>query len=679
MNINSTNGYQFLPIIRLRESTDSNYHDVSDASQATNVLNDNDKITVSAIDKIGIRIFGGTKKVSSENEIISTMPVGIMAYIPYDDTKGIVGASVPTTKDFYLSISNAGNIAISNPAVSKYATGSDYSVEYFNKTHGEDTKVINDIPSEGEPTIENSNTNPYKITLSNLKYDKNNWYTNEQGKPTYYVSKDVFTFDSTKTQHTGIIYTVVAAENSELTSEYDRLTDFEDNYDPIVGDYKTKIDLYDSEQKLGDATPNNEAIYSYGQEFYMKNVINYGNRYGDKLPNGFTNYIKLDPDAIQLIYDDNYPKISIKTANSVDASNSAEDYNVSISYGVVGWNSSNFHVKEGAPSYCPSTLDGVSSEDLMNLYGGPCIEENDSSIWSDTYYGDDLSPKEVSIIKITVGHEYETALETTTTFKTKIKQNVEKIGQTTQVVSRGETIFNGNKYYLSQFKNSSVSSHSADMKYYKRTYSNEYEPSADETKINNAIQEPYGSQHIAVANIGNTILISPFKTYLSSFEIKDSYKTNETTIYSGVNDPISIKFAPAINIRTNKSRFENVKVSVYLPKELELYLIKGDKKPSSQTATTYSYNDDGEVKTMDCIKYDFEYTSDDLVNNVIPAFTIHAYISLDANTVNNSTNPPTNGLLSRIFAETYGTATIIDDDETEHTFNTIGPKDYYTD
>jgi hypothetical protein len=101
----------------------------------------------------------------------------------------------------------------------------------------------------------------------------------------------------------------------------------------------------------------------------------YGYSGGDAL-NSFTNYVKVDNSAIKLTNfnksDDSNTSIDAYLMNGDNYIRPDEVSGVKFYYGE--WNSNYFKIKSGAPSGCPSTLPSTK-EEIMNLYGGPCIEK----------------------------------------------------------------------------------------------------------------------------------------------------------------------------------------------------------------------------------------------------------------------------------------------------------------
>ena len=622
--INGKNGDVISPIIRVREATDEVISKNIDSSTSIDSISKLNipSVTISAKENYAIKLFQGVKK--EVNESTNDMPVGVMVYIPNDPIKGIKGIQVPSELNFILNINSSSlTSSIDSPQISNYSQDSQY--------------VIADLPysyssKNGNATVDldnsslNQNGNSIiPIVFSGLSFNKNTKLTQlSDNNSVYYLSTKSFVFTSKRTGKGDISYTIGTNTNSNT------LTDYLDNYVPFVGDYVTKIDFFNRSTSTTGASGSNsevplvesgKAIYNYGEEFYIQNTINYGNSKGDKLENGFTNYIKIDNTAIRLEKTENVSDQSIDYYVQIGSS-SGSSYNATGEYGLGEWNASYFKLKTNRPSYCPSTLNGLSKEDLMNLYGGPCIEDNNIE-WVDSIQEaiDENKQNKIILFKLDIPEEYDTGLQTIVRLRATAVKNYTNVGKTFEIVSRGQTIYKGKTYYLSEIANNSVSNHTQDMKYSKTTYDSSY----NITGMHNTLVN--GN---SMTNIGNTILISPFKASINSIGLHDAYNSvGKTTFYSGMTDPIEFVINPVIYKSDFDSTITGATVSVYLPETLEIYEKSGDK--------SYNRSTSGNLVTIDGVNYrvyNYDYSESDInfenesASGTIPILYVHAYITI---------------------------------------------------
>ena len=622
-NINGKNGDKISPIIRVREATDDvSNKTITSSTNASSI----DKITVSDVtvsakEKYAIKLFQGVKKQESEN--VTTMPVGIMVYIPNDPNKNIKGVQIPSELSFNLNLqSSSSTSTVQNSSISNYSSTSDYTISglpYSYSSNNGNAAITNS-------TLNQNQISTFNVNFSDLSYNKNTKRTAlSDTESVVYLSTKSFVFESKRTDKNDITYTVSTnASNSNI------INDYLDNYVPFVGDYVSKIDFFNRSQvttgasdSLGEISliESGKAIYNYNEEFYIQNTINYGNSKGDKLEDGFTNYIKIDNTAIKL---ENVENVSDQTLDYfVQIGNKAgSDYNVSAKYGLGEWDASYFKLKIDRPSYCPSTLANVSKEDLMNMYGGPCIE--DSKIdWVDSIQDaiDEGKDNKIILFKLVVPEEYDTGIQSKIILKARAVKNYSNIGKTFEIVSRGQTIYNGRTYYLSEIPNSSVSEHNSDIRYSMTTYDANHNITGGNVTLVN------GSY---MSNVGNTILISPFKATINPIELHDVYNSvGKTTFYSGMTDPIEFVINPVIYKSDFESTITGATVSVYLPETLEIYEKTGDK--------SYNKTTSGNLVTIDGVNYrvyNYDYTESDInfenesASGTIPILKVHAYIAI---------------------------------------------------
>lgn len=622
-NINSKNGVKILPIIRVRESTDELTNNLENI---TNNLTNDDTVTVSAVDKLAVKLYGGTIK-SDKTTGITGVPIGIVLYIPSDSNKGIKGISIPSSLEYNLDI--------------KYIEGSG-SITYLDRGDYDETKFnIPNLPisyTNGtnanigyeEVNTTEGYTKTYKLRFENINYNTNTINLNEgieesEENLATYVSSNVFAINSEK------IVNKDATLEFKLDGDTVRVLD---NYEPFIGDYLSKIDFI-NESNINVTTGSDikfetpgDAKYNYNEEFYIQNTITYGEHSGDVLKNDLVNYIKIDNSMIKLVNVGNIEDQTLEYYLNITSSNENQNTNISagdiykVSYGIGDWTASNFVIKKNAPSYCPKSTSRLTKEQLMNYYGGPCIEEKEGTIkWYNSIESaamdDENNRNRIILFKYEFTEDYYPGTRTIIRLKGKMVSNTANVGKTTQIVSRGTTTEDGNIYYLSQTPRTSVSLHENDLGYIKTEYD-----------ANHNVVE---GTNLPSGKYGNTILVTPFKVSLNDIEIRDKNDSLKNIIYSGITDPISIKISPILYKSDPNATFTSAKVIVYLPVQLELTTEKRDKVLThigQETIDGTLYN-----------KYEYVYSENDIKYgeaSIVDSLIIHAYIDISTPDLTNT-------------------------------------------
>lgn len=573
-NINSTNGKKVKPIIRIFESTDNTVSKLENNGEyeLDNITNKLDvtEVTVSAVSKLSAKLYPGTKKVNEENSAISTIPVGILLYIPKDENKGIKGIEIPETAKYTMEVAGENRTITFNKA----GTTSDYSILNLPESY-----------KESNATLKSENdTSPYYLTFEHIKYNEN------VIDDLQYVSSNVFIVNSDRgasKNDANIIFTLKDETGKELST-----TNVLDNYSKIIGKYETKIDFTKNETTSSDNKnyfDSGLAIYNTGEEFEIVDTITYFGS-GDSLENGFTNYIKVDNSAIKII-----------------PSDLKEQKNITIEYGIGEWNKDNFEKTSDAPAYCKN-FSNLSKEDLINYYGGPCIEEKTGKEikWiNSTDPIDDNDNNKIILVKYTYDSEYKPQTTTMIRLKAKILET-SSIGTTHQVVARGTTTVNGEVYYLSNTEENgfiSADKQKSDPLAYAKTI---YPLSGT------VVNEPKDKH-------GNTLYVTPFRVS-NNVEIKDKYDTSKTTIYSGFTDPISINIKPILQNHDGNKNFSLVKLNICLPEELKIVEEMGDTDLG-----------EGIINGSNYYCYTYEYSEEELsnykVDGILNDIKLHAKIN----------------------------------------------------
>lgn len=612
ININMNNGATITPIIRVRESTDSNSEDFTSNQDTTKAISNIGTVIVSAKDNYGVKLYSGNTVKSDNN---TKLPVGILIYLPSDSNRGIKGIQVPTNANFNISVAknpdNAsvlGTAKVDNYNSNNYIFNNEFPYSYDKDTNGNETN--------GNATVTVSD-GVYSISYSDLKFHDGtiNLGTEENQQNNYYISSKVLVIDA------------VRNDGNKDSIEYKIKTDNDsttiiDSVNSVVGDYLSKVDF--KSDTTSNADKPGMSAYNYGEEFYIENTMSYGYNTGDALSNGFINYLKVDNEAIKLSSANFGDYLVRTTGKTSDLTN--DDYEVS--FGVGSWTASNFEIipNDGnRKTNCPSDLSKLTKDDLMNYYGGPCIREKDGQIsWFDSIADADeasTNGKGIIAVKLTVTKNIEAGSSVVLNLKSKIKtESTKTIGNVYQVVARGQTVVvdeksNDNKiFYMSESDSDgippvNVSEKAQDLSYTKSKYQDSI-----------ILDSPNGKY-------GNSIYVTSAQAS-TSITITDKNDAPKTEISAGVNDPIKIVVHPTITKpNVSSSSIENAIVNITLPNTLVLDIQNGD--------TVCEITHGGTMNNIPMTSYVCKYTKDDIYSDknstpgTIPNIVFHAYVSVD--------------------------------------------------
>ena len=626
-NINGKQGDIISPIIRIRESTDTS---VAAISSETNIENINkisvDNVTVSAAERYGIQLYAGNPTKDNLGQTTKLM-TGLVVYLPEDGTKGIKGVQVPT--DITFNVNALTNLDSSYATIKSGSRIVDYSTEFQTNE-----AVIDRLPSAYSPnngdssilsqTDAGNNTTTFNIKIEGLSFhDQKATLSNDQ--QVYYLSSKVFVFENDKAEK---------VEDEKVDVSYTISTDktpsnainLVDNYKPFVGDYISNINFKSTKDSLV-YEDQGKAIFNYNEDFYIDNLVKYGIRKGDKLENGLVHYIKIDNTAFALQKYENTSDDNLDYSLKFSIGQNS-DPNTEVKYGLGEWNSSYFEMKANHPSYCRD-VSSLSKEELMNYYGGPCIQENENVQWVNSIEEAIQANKadKIIIFKLSVLDQFDKGSQILIGLKAKAVKNTANIGNTFEIVSRGETTYENNVYYMSELEKVSVANQPDDLYYTKTTYTNSV-PSDDKTTI---------GQTQLPDNVGNTVLISPFKVNITNIELRDAFSSNKNTFYSGMTDPIEFEISPYIRKSDYDATFTGATISVYLPVELEIFQDVDDKAYNTQTSggeVTLNVDENGTIVQRRYRVYNYDYSQEDIMfsadssSGTIPNLKLHAYIDI---------------------------------------------------
>ena len=531
----------FDPIFQVRESTEN----VTPLSKAESIQSNDHimnfgNITISEIEKYEVKAFAGNVLKNGNN---ISVPIGVLTYLPYDSKKGIKGLKIPDTLTYGLITKSSAGTLSEKPTISDYSSSAEFRI---NQMPYIDSKI------NGTTIINDDNGN---VESTGFFFDKKNIYKENSSSenPTgYYLTSNVLVYNLDRTDVSGDI-TVESTVNTSKVS----IVVYESD---VVGDLVTKVSYYESGDK---SSKNLSNVFNYGEEFKLVTKLSYvnsKNNVGDTLKSGMTSYIKFDNSAINVLLTDKGTGYDIKAVtNSTD---NYDDVNMEVKYAVGSWDKSAWKLKSNAPSTCPS-IDSLTKEQIMNLYGGPCIEYKTTLEFDEL--GDIDKDKWDKIImgKFTIDKVYP-ASDITITMKGKIVSAPSIVGNTYQTVVSSVT--NGSdEYYLGETANNSSENEKIMINkdnYKKATYTN-FVRNDDSPK----------GKH------GNTLLVSATKSKINSIRTY-SGDIEKTTFTAGADDPIIWKINSTVKKNSISVTYGPVNISVYIPTSLVFYQEKTAAVPS---------------------------------------------------------------------------------------------------
>lgn len=510
-------------------------------------------------------------------------PIGIGVYI--SDPKG---KFVPSSVSFDLGKEfNTDKLSVSESDFVNYKDSSkDYIIRYND---------VNELTNmQNTVTYENG-----VVTIGNLKYSQGNMF----------IGTAAFELSSTRSQtDTGDNNIVIKSSNLKIGENVIKqaggsltVTDY---YNEFVGKFLSKIDIYPG-TSLEALTPG-AAFLSYGQRFKLKETISYA---GDGIGNALDEldtYVKIDPNSFLI---------------NKEGSSLSSDLGA-LKYGHGQWTKDYFELNNVAG--CPTNINDLSSEELMNLYGGPCISAKDNVVW--TLQSDEEETElPIIIVKAILGDESSDELNINPstsaiiTLNAKVRNDVNLIDTSHMVSTLSTGVFNDELVYLSADYNSNDISNAKKKDNYKKSVYNFTTKTLTSSDVN-----PCGSE---LCNInGDTVHIVGFivekpeiHTYLNDIE--------RTTFYDY---PIEWRINSKTFTEDPAIVFDGATITVNVPDTLNyLYAetmvndVRTVKEPSST-----NHNQNG---TTD---YVYTFTEEEIKNGSINTLSIFTdiYLSTKDNT-----------------------------------------------
>ena len=402
-----TNYNSIKPLIFVKESTDQDTPSIANSSSLPsditceipiNVTDPNTgevttsssnicDVTITGKEEYFVNLYAGTKKLDK-------VPIGIIIGLRNQGSKGIKGLIIPNSLSFAITNSNPTKLTFDENTFRSYKTYQDTSDYRININENSEMPVLENGTISG--TI---NDDTVIITVNDIK----NYLITQYSDQFYYFSTNYFVSTLTERgEHDYSDITItLSGKTTDLTQNINNSNSSAtsvqilDTFNYVLGNYSSYIDIYESSLTSGDqseALEYGKATINYGSDFTLKTSFNYSSL-ADTTGSGLTsltNYIKIDNDVFKLINHNvsNRPysfasgeETSLPTIK-LDVEETNGNSHEKVYFGFGEWNSNYFEIANNAPSNCPSSLSSLSKEQLMNLYGGPCIVEKSTVKWA---------------------------------------------------------------------------------------------------------------------------------------------------------------------------------------------------------------------------------------------------------------------------------------------------------
>ena len=369
------------PLVFINETTDSNPNYTDIACELTNGSNDcNVTITGTGEGDFFVNMYSGDKK-DIDNE--TRVPIGLLIGLKTTEGKGIKGTIIPKTLSFSITDSNISKLG--------YTTSEGSPLVYTYEQYGTQQNPnynINIDSSHQMPEIKNGtisgainaeNNNQLDVTISDI----DDYLVRQYNGEFYYFSTNYFlTTLAPRGAEDYSDITVTLTANKNNSGGTPSSTQVIDAFNYILGNYSSKIDIHEGEST--DALEYGKANINYGSDFVVKTNFDYTgiNGSGDGLTS-LTNYIKIDNNVFKLHENTNHAGYNFTSGEpgtspsiQLDIDNKG---NQAVYFGFGKWTSEYFEATNAAN--CPQ-INFNNPEDLMKLYGGPCIRAKDSVKWA---------------------------------------------------------------------------------------------------------------------------------------------------------------------------------------------------------------------------------------------------------------------------------------------------------
>lgn len=552
-------------------------------------------VTVTGAEDYTINLFEGPSSIDDTTKN-RTFTTAIVLGMNIDENKGLKGKLIPKEVKLKLDISSDKSYE-SFTEIEDKLNNYDYICE-SNINFNSGSK---DLPCIGDMTGNPKNNGKFGydsdnkiVTFKDIGVlEKNDSYFstmyNDEAINIKVISAKIFKFKATRkdNEEDSIINFTASSTNNEDISKTLSLTDKFGNY---VGNFSSTIDLLDrSGNEEGKKQESGKANYNYGDEFYISATMSYSNKTGGQSLHKLYNYIKIDSEAIVPVYSDDI--ITKLTING-----KADETGAAIEYLYGKWNQDYILLNDDAPDTCPSktAFGKLSKEELMNLYGGPCVKLKDGVQFRGSLRTEDEKKPgddtELILIRTTV-EKIEPQTKINIKIPAIVRNNINLSNETYQIVTNSTAKVNEKDtdiiYLSDKIDSNDTRIMSNPSNYKKSTYDLKNRKLTLHSISNNSIA-------------GNTILVSAVKVDKPSI---DSYY-NDTDEKSDEFNNFPIRWEITTSARCN-GEYTGAEVYVYLPKYLK-YLENSAVDENNKPISKEVIQSDKEGYTEYLFKFDSE-------------------------------------------------------------------------
>lgn len=500
---NAPNGYEIKPTFSIKESTDENAP--INIGLNKDIINYMPTIVSSKANFDLTVISSNETQIGKVNNVTGrfvTFGIGLKT-IGDNKEKGIKGMQIPTGDiSFDIEVSQTGN--------GKVYIGDNYIRPYTSEKINDIESVKMNMPYDiGTNVIFNKKSdNVYTITVKNYNSDFN--LVNSDGTIAESnqaifstIAVTVFSGRSMEDEKNDIMITLKANPNDTLNAQYldntkvKELT-LENNTATIKNEYSVVKDYKLSGNFISKNTgvslsnyigkDRNYGVVTRGDEIAYKSGFSFENNVLEKT--GIINIIKIDPNAFELIkYDKNDYNLTINCPSG-KCGITTDDFNVK--YVTGEFSKDNFEVvnydeKSMTESYLDEDVntikqqclnvknnyENLNSDQLMNLYGGPCLKVKSNT--EKVYTGIKDIPNGEKISKIIIETKDNKKLSSTESINFVIGlriRNINDISKTYQVVALSKSKDEDKTLYFGPLVTNNDASVASYNNYHKTVYKN---------------------------------------------------------------------------------------------------------------------------------------------------------------------------------------------------------------
>ena len=525
-----------------------------------------------------------SQKATYDNKVGRYITVVSGLYVEGDVYKGIKGLDIPTGNiTFDMTISQNGN----SPAILKQEWARLYGLEKIEDIDSvlvnapysttASNKIQKQVKQAGDMSavIEN---NKYKTTISNYKPSYQFpvlTSTDQEINNKYYVGTYAFTVFSPRVAEDGKNNITINYDMNSITSTGTNGQAYQINSSNGItnneyyqsGDHSSNSGFYIGNKKLN--SEDTVGSLSKGSDVVYKTTFNYKKTASDE---GLKEVIKVNPYAFRVMNFDDKKAVEIKLTCGDSKCDSINDDDFEIQFITGDFKNANYSLatmdsrissedQSGLSTACSGiNLAELSSDQILNLYGGPCIKANEGaeSGYSKINEAKDSDNKEIPITKVVVQTKDGVTLPDDVKVEVRVKLRVRNVTDLTRLYQAATVI--------------STSDHDSVLRYYQPAGNNVANPN------NYSLPTIVGNN---ITNINHVLYADSVRisNFTSDQEIKVLNKTQDgkmkTTYDTDENETITYSIKPIITDENEKVGADDtwfvkyIGIAVELPRELE--------------------------------------------------------------------------------------------------------------